>query len=80
METQKDRSSSGCNGLLSSRTSRGKIKIESLSGDKTCSWVRSVNAINRDVTESSEEIHVATVGIGVQGNLLRRPDHDRHRP
>ena len=39
-----------------------EIKIESLFGDKTYSWVRNVNGINKDVPETSEEIHVESVG------------------
>ena len=39
-----------------------EIKIESLSGDKISSWVRIVNGINKYVTETSEEIHVESVG------------------
>ena len=48
--------------------------------DRTCSWVRIVNGINKYVPETSEEILVASVVRGVHGNLLRRLDHDRHRP
>ena len=55
-----------------------EIKIESLSGDKTCSWVRIVNGIDNYVTETSEEMHIESVGERrVQGNVLRRLDHDR---
>ena len=36
--------------------------IESLFGDKTCSWVRIVNGINNYVTEMSEETHVESNG------------------
>ena len=60
-----------------------EIKIESSFRDRTCSWVSIVNGVNKYVTETSEEILVASVGErerGVQGNLLRRLDHDRHRP
>ena len=39
-----------------------EIKIESLFGDRTYSWVRNVNGINKYVTETSEEIHVESVG------------------
>ena len=39
-----------------------EIMIKSLFGDKTCSWVRIVNGINKYVTETLEEIHVASVG------------------
>ena len=39
-----------------------EIKIESLFGDNACSWVRIVNGINKYVTETSEEVHVASVG------------------
>ena len=51
--------------------------IESLFGDTTCSWVRIVNGINKYVAEISEETHVES--LGVQGNLLRRQDCDRHQ-
>ena len=39
-----------------------EIKIESLFRDRTCSWVHSVNGINKYVTETSEEVLVASVG------------------
>ena len=38
-----------------------EIMIESLFGDRTVSWVRIVNGINKYVTETSEEIPVASV-------------------
>ena len=47
-----------------------EIKIESLFGDKFCSWVRIVNGINKNVTEMSEEVHVASVGEKSSGNLV----------
>ena len=36
--------------------------IESLFGDKTCSWIRIVNGINKYVTEMSDETHVESIG------------------
>ena len=39
-----------------------EIKIESPLGDKTFSWVRIVTGINKYVTETSEEIHIESVG------------------
>ena len=39
-----------------------EIMIESLFRDRTVSWVRIVNGINKYVTETSEEIPVASVG------------------
>ena len=39
-----------------------EIMIGSLFGDKTCSWVRIVNGINKYVTEMSEETHVESIG------------------
>ena len=39
-----------------------QIKIESFCGDTTCCWVHFVNGINKDVTETSELIHVGRVG------------------
>ena len=50
-----------------------ELLTESLFRGRTVSW------INQYVTETSEEIAVASVGTEVQGNLSRRPDHDRHR-
>ena len=38
-----------------------EITIESLSRDQTVSWVRAVNGINKYVTETPEEILVASV-------------------
>ena len=39
-----------------------EIMIESLFRDRTFSWVRTVNGINKYVTETSGEILVASVG------------------
>ena len=39
-----------------------EIMIESLFRDRTCSWFRIVNGINKYVTATSEEIPVASVG------------------
>ena len=52
-----DRPSLGCEGLVSSRTS--EIMIESSLRDRTVSWVRIVNGINKYVTDTSEEMLVA---------------------
>ena len=49
-----------------------EIKIESLFGDKTCSWVGIVNGINKYVTETSEEINVASVGEKSTGKLVAK--------
>ena len=38
-----------------------EIMIGSLFRDRTVAWVRIVNGINKDVTETSEEIPVASV-------------------
>ena len=46
------------------------IMIESLFRDRTVSWVRIVNGINKYVTDTSEEILVASVEIrraGIRG-------------
>ena len=57
-----------------------EIMIESLFGDKTCSWFRIVNGFNQYVTEMSEETRVESIGERVvQGNLSRRQDHNRHQ-
>ena len=49
-----------------------KIKIESLLGDKTCSWVRIVSGIKKYVTETSEEIHIGSVGDKSTGKLVAK--------
>ena len=49
-----------------------EIKIESLFRDRTCSWVRVVNGINKYVTETSEEILVASVGERSTGHLVAK--------
>ena len=46
--------------------------IESLFGDKTCSWVRIVNGINKYVTETSEETRVGCIGERRTGKLVGR--------
>ena len=46
-----------------------EIKIESLFRDRTCSWIRIVNVINKYITVTSEEILVASVG----GRSTRQP-------
>ena len=53
-----------------------EIMIESLIRDRTVSWVRIVNGINKCVTEMSYEIALRTE---VQGNLSRRQGHDQSR-
>ena len=54
------------------------IKIESLFRDRTCSWVRSVNGINKYVTETSEEIPIESVQLDRTGEPVAkakpRPD------
>ena len=60
-----DRPSPGCEGLLSAQGRDGvEIMIESLFRDRTVSWVRIVNGINKYVTETSEEIPVVSVENG----------------
>ena len=49
-----------------------EIKIESLFGDTNCSWTRIVNGINKYVTETSEEIHVASVGEKSTGKFVAK--------
>ena len=49
-----------------------EIKIESIFGDKTCSWVRIVNGINKYVAETSEEIHIESVGEKSTGKLVAK--------
>ena len=73
-ERVEDRPSPGCECLWSSRTL--EIMIESSFRDKTVSWVRIVDGINKYVTETSEEIVLRTE---VQGNLSRRLNHDQSR-
>ena len=46
--------------------------IESLFRDRTLSWVRIVNGINKYVTETSEEIPVASVGDRSTGKLVAK--------
>ena len=55
-----DRSSSRCDGLLSPRTLRCG-NHDRFVRDRTISWVRIVNGINKYVTETSEEILVSSV-------------------
>ena len=56
-----------------------EIMIESLFRDRTVSSVRIVNGIHKYVTETSEEIPVASVETEVLGNLSRRPNHEKNR-
>ena len=58
---------------------KSKCEPESLFRDRTVSWVRIVNGINKYVTETSEEIHIASIENRVQGNLSRRLNHDQSR-
>ena len=44
----------------------------SLFGDGTCSWVMIVNGINKNVTETSEEIPVASFENRGTGNLVAK--------
>ena len=56
-----------------------EIMIKFLFGNKTCSWVRIVNGINKHVTERQKRFTLQVLERRVQGNLLRRLDHDRHQ-
>ena len=49
-----------------------EIKIESLFRDTTVSCVRIVSRINKYVTETSEEIPVASVGARSTGKLVAK--------
>ena len=51
-----------------------EVKIESLFGDNTCSWVRIVNGINKYVTEMSDETHVASVGEKSTGKPVAKAE------
>ena len=51
-----------------------EIKIGSFFGDKTCSWVRIVNGINKYGTETSEEISVASVEHGGTGKPVAKAE------
>ena len=46
--------------------------IESLFRDRTVSWDRIVNGINRYATEMSEEIPIASVGNGCTAKLVAK--------
>ena len=48
--------------------------VESLFRDRTVSWVRIVNGINTCVTETSEEIPVASVDNGGTGKLVAKAE------
>ena len=52
-----------------------EIMIESFFRDRTVSWVRIVNRINTYVTETSEQILVASV----ETEVPRRVNHDQSR-
>ena len=49
-----------------------EIMIESLFRDRTVSWVRIVNGINKCVTETSEENPIASVENGCTGKLVAK--------
>ena len=49
-----------------------EIKIESSFRDRTCSWVRIVNGINKYVTDTSKEIPVASVENRCTGKLVSK--------
>ena len=53
-----------------------EIMVESLFRDRTVSWVRIVNGINKYVTEASEEFLVASVE---NRGTSRRLNHDQSR-
>ena len=50
-----------------------EIMVESLFRDRTVSWVRIVNGINKCVTEASETIHLENVEHRVTGKLVANP-------
>ena len=52
-----------------------EIMIESILGDKTCSWVRIVNGIKKYVMRLTFKV----LERRVQGNTPRKQDHDRHQ-
>ena len=49
-----------------------EVMIESLFRDRTVPWVRIVNAINKNVTETSEEIPFASVENRGTGKLVAK--------
>ena len=49
-----------------------EIMIESLFRDRTVSWVRIVNGINKYVTEASEEILVTSVENRGEGKTVAK--------
>ena len=49
-----------------------EIMVESLFRDRTVSWVRIVNGINKFVTEASETIHLENVEHRVTGNFVAK--------
>ena len=51
-----------------------EIMIESVFRDRTVSWVRIVNGINKYVTETSEETPVARVENGGTGKLVAKAE------
>ena len=54
-----------------------EIMIESLFQNRTVSWVRIANGINKFVTETSEERPLQALRTDVQGNISRRLNHDQ---
>ena len=56
-----NRPNSGCEVWYHAGRYGVQIMIESLFPDRTVSWVRIVNGINKYVTETSEEIHITSV-------------------
>ena len=57
----------GCEGLPSSKRSGIEIMVESLFRDRTVSWDRIVNGINKYVTETSGTISLEHVKHSVTG-------------
>ena len=49
-----------------------EVMIESLFRDRTVSWVRIVKGINKYVTETSENISLASVKLRVPGKLVAK--------
>ena len=55
-----------------------EIMIEPLFRDRTVSWVRIVNGINKYVKRQKKFL-LQALGTEVQGNLSRRPNHEQSR-
>ena len=62
----------GCEGLLHQGRHGIEVMIESLFRDRTVSWVRIVNGINKYVTETSETISLESVNHRVTGKLVAK--------